>query len=94
MKLLRICSTITAPIDATRNALATGSIGISILQFSNMNSPRNVFVIGFSIFMALSVPQYFKEYTTTAGHGPSHSRAHWVLQISSHHSNFIISFPP
>jgi nucleobase transporter 1/2 len=59
-----------------------------------MNSPRNIFVIGFSIFMALSVPQYFKEYTTTAGHGPSHSRAHWVLQIFSHHNNVIMSIPP
>ncbi|XP_024365383.1 nucleobase-ascorbate transporter 2 isoform X1 [Physcomitrium patens] len=54
-----------------------GAVGISSLQFCNMNLQRNIFIIGFSVFMAFSVPQYFKQYTLTAGHGPSHSRAHW-----------------
>jgi xanthine/uracil permease len=58
-----------------------GSTGISCLQFLNMNSQRNIFVVGFSLFMALSVPQYFREYTISAGHGPAHTQAHWFDDI-------------
>ncbi|CAK9214205.1 unnamed protein product [Sphagnum troendelagicum] len=58
-----------------------GSTGISCLQFLNMNSQRNIFVVGFSLFMALSVPQYFREYTISAGHGPAHTKAHWFDDI-------------
>lgn len=35
------------------------SVGLSNLQFVNLNSARNLFIIGFSIFMGLSVPEYF-----------------------------------
>jgi len=35
------------------------SVGLSNLQFVNLNSARNLFIIGFSIFMGLSIPEYF-----------------------------------
>ena len=35
------------------------SVGLSNLQFVDLNSPRNLFVLGFSFFMGLSVPEYF-----------------------------------
>ncbi|MDP7423337.1 MAG: solute carrier family 23 protein [bacterium] len=35
------------------------AVGISNLQFVDLNSPRNLFIIGFSFFMGLSVPVYF-----------------------------------
>lgn len=35
------------------------SVGLSNLQLVNLNSPRNLFVLGFSLFMGLSVPEYF-----------------------------------
>lgn len=35
------------------------AVGLSNLQFVNLNSPRNLFIIGFALFMGLSVPQYF-----------------------------------
>lgn len=35
------------------------SVGLSNLQFVNLNSPRNLFVLGFAFFMGLSVPEYF-----------------------------------
>lgn len=35
------------------------SVGLSNLQFVNLNSPRNLFIIGFALFMGLSVPEYF-----------------------------------
>ncbi len=35
------------------------SVGLSNLQLINLNSPRNLFILGFSLFMGLSVPEYF-----------------------------------
>ena len=36
------------------------AVGLSNLQFVNLNSPRNLFILGFAFFMGLSVPVYFK----------------------------------
>lgn len=36
------------------------SVGLSNLQFVDLNSTRNLFIIGFSLFMGLSTPQYFQ----------------------------------
>lgn len=63
--------------------LAVGT-GISQLQFANMNLTRNIFVVGFSLFMGLSVPQYFNEFATRAGHGPVNTDARWVRNISTY----------
>lgn len=71
-------SSMTNPDERLYVAIMAGSTGISCLQFLSMNSQRNIFVVGFSLFMALSVPQYFREYTISAGHGPAHTQAHWV----------------
>ncbi|KAL2930933.1 Nucleobase-ascorbate transporter 2 [Bienertia sinuspersici] len=54
-----------------------GSVGLSFLQFTNMNSMRNLFITGVSMFLGLSIPNYFREYTASALHGPSHTRAGW-----------------
>lgn len=35
------------------------AVGLSNLQFINLNSPRNLFILGFSFFMGLSLPEYF-----------------------------------
>ena len=35
------------------------AVGLSNLQFINLNSARNLFILGFSFFMGLSVPEYF-----------------------------------
>lgn len=35
------------------------SVGLSNLQFINLNSARNLFIVGFSFFMGLSLPEYF-----------------------------------
>jgi nucleobase transporter 1/2 len=34
------------------------AVGMSNLQFVDLNSPRNLFILGFSFFMGLSVPTY------------------------------------
>lgn len=54
-----------------------GSVGLSFLQFTNMNSMRNLFITGVAMFLGLSVPDYFREYSALAYHGPSHTRAGW-----------------
>lgn len=51
--------------------------GFSFLQFVNMNDSRSKFILGFSVFMGISVPQYFNEYAVRAGHGPVRSDSHW-----------------
>ncbi len=35
------------------------AVGLSNLQFVNLNSVRNLFILGFAFFMGLSVPEYF-----------------------------------
>ncbi len=44
------------------------AVGLSNLQFVDLNSARNLFVLGFAFFMGLSVPEYFasEQYTSTA----------------------------
>ncbi|XP_028781730.1 nucleobase-ascorbate transporter 6 [Neltuma alba] len=54
-----------------------GAGGLSFLQFCNLNSFRTKFILGFSIFLGLSVPQYFNEYTAINGFGPVHTGGRW-----------------
>lgn len=35
------------------------AVGLSNLQFVDLNSARNLFIVGFALFMGLSVPRYF-----------------------------------
>ncbi len=35
------------------------AVGLSNLQFVNLNSARNLFILGFAFFMGLSMPEYF-----------------------------------
>eukprot|EP00249_Psilotum_nudum_P005972 c19368_g1_i1 orf=386-1966(-) len=55
--------------------------GISFFQFVNMNHSRSMFIVGYSIFLGLSVPQYFNEFARSAGHGPVHTDSHWFNDI-------------
>ncbi|RRT72573.1 hypothetical protein B296_00029683 [Ensete ventricosum] len=70
--------------------LFPAAVGLSLLQFTNMNSMRNLFIIGVSIFLGLSVPQYFFRYTMSAQHGPAHTKASWF----NDYMNTIFSSPP
>lgn len=62
--------------------LFAGMGGLAYLQFCNLNSFRTKFILGFSIFLGLSVPQYFNEYTAINGFGPVHTKARWVRRDS------------
>ncbi|KAK8954938.1 Nucleobase-ascorbate transporter 6 [Platanthera zijinensis] len=79
-----VFASIPAPIFAALYCLFfayVGSCGLSFLQFCNLNSFRTKFILGFSLFMGLSVPQYFKEYTAVASYGPVHTGARWFNDI-------------
>ncbi|GAB4853419.1 N alpha-acetyl-transferase [Ancistrocladus abbreviatus] len=51
------------------------SAGLGILQFCNMNSFRTKFILGLSLFLGLSVPQYSNEFLLLTGHGPVHTNS-------------------
>ena len=38
------------------------AVGLSNLQFVDLNSARNLFILGFSFFMGLSLPEYFEAH--------------------------------
>ncbi|KAG8364561.1 hypothetical protein BUALT_Bualt18G0010200 [Buddleja alternifolia] len=55
-----------------------GSVGLSFLQFTNMNSMRNLFITGVSLFLGISVPQFFGEYShPLTPHGLVNTNAGW-----------------
>ena len=41
------------------------AVGLSNLQFVDLNSARNLFILGFAFFMGLSVPEYFAVHPLT-----------------------------
>ncbi|XP_059462035.1 putative nucleobase-ascorbate transporter 10 [Corylus avellana] len=60
-----IFASIPLPIVAALYCVFFGyvsSAGFGFLQFCNLNSFRTKFILGFSFFMGISVPQYFREY--------------------------------
>lgn len=75
-----VFASIPFPIFAAMYCILFGlvaSVGLSFLQFTNMNSMRNLIITGLSLFLGISVPQYFNETLLTSGHGPVHTYAGW-----------------
>ncbi|XP_021848334.1 nucleobase-ascorbate transporter 1 isoform X1 [Spinacia oleracea] len=71
------------------------SVGLSFLQFTNLNSMRNLFIIGVSLFLGISIPQFFDDYLPH--HGLVRTNAGWfnafvtTIFISSPTVSLIIS---
>ena len=61
--------------------LPAGSVGLSFLQFTNMNSMRSLFITGLSLFLGISIPQFFNEYWTPTRNGLIKTNAGWVSLI-------------
>ncbi|WRX09380.1 Nucleobase cation symporter 2 family - like 2 [Theobroma cacao] len=53
------------------------SVGLSFLQFTNMNCMRNLIITGLSLFLGLSIPQFFNEYWNPTHRGLVHTNAGW-----------------
>ncbi|XP_052302846.1 putative nucleobase-ascorbate transporter 10 [Populus trichocarpa] len=56
----------------------TSSAGLGFLQFCNLNSFRTKFILGFSFFIGISIPQYFREYYQYVH---VHARYRWFHDI-------------
>ncbi|MBA0732339.1 hypothetical protein Gogos_016438, partial [Gossypium gossypioides] len=55
-----------------------GSVGLSFLQFTNMNCMRNLIITGLSLFLGISIPQFFNQYWNPSHRGLAHTNAAWV----------------
>ncbi|KAK7291141.1 hypothetical protein RIF29_06053 [Crotalaria pallida] len=66
------------------------AVGISLIQFANTNSMRNMYVFGLTLFLGISIPQYFAMNSAPDGHGPVRTNAGWFNDIL----NTIFSSPP
>lgn len=56
----------------------SAATGISFIQFTNNNSMRNIYVLGVSLFLGISIPQYFILKRDAAGNGPIRTKGGWV----------------
>ncbi|KAK9750984.1 hypothetical protein RND81_02G234000 [Saponaria officinalis] len=75
-----VFASIPAPMVAALYCLFfayVGSAGLGFLQFCNLNCFRTKFILGFSVFLGLSIPQYFKQYLALNNYGPVHTHARW-----------------
>jgi nucleobase transporter 1/2 len=52
------------------------AVGLSNLQFVDLNSARNLFILGFAFFMGLSLPEYFNTNAFTFEYGVGWGQ-HW-----------------
>ncbi|KAH7848616.1 hypothetical protein Vadar_005170 [Vaccinium darrowii] len=66
------------------------AVGVSFIQYANTNSLRNIYVLGVSLFLGISIPQYFTMHTDGSGHGPLRTSAGWFNDIV----NTLFSSPP
>ncbi|XP_008220714.1 PREDICTED: nucleobase-ascorbate transporter 3 isoform X2 [Prunus mume] len=57
------------------------AVGITFIQFANNNSLRNIYVLGLSLFLGISIPQYFISNTTPNGVGPVRTDGIWFDDI-------------
>ncbi|XP_050875404.1 putative nucleobase-ascorbate transporter 10 [Lathyrus oleraceus] len=74
-----VFASIPLPIIAALYCIFFGyvsSAGLGFLQFCNLNSFRTKFVLGFSFFLGVSIPQYFKEYYQV-----KHEHAGWFNDV-------------
>ncbi|GAB2285242.1 N-terminal acetyltransferase, variant 2 [Dionaea muscipula] len=65
-----VFASIPFPIFAALYCLLFGlvaSVGLSFLQFTNMNSMRNLVITGLSLFLGISIPQFFDDYLPRNG---------------------------
>ena len=65
------------------------AVGLSNLQFVDLNSARNLFILGFAFFMGLSVPEYFGQNPVTWGTPTADVEANAVLEALANVVNTI-----
>ncbi|XP_055834937.1 putative nucleobase-ascorbate transporter 10 [Solanum dulcamara] len=81
-----IFALIPASIMAAMYCIFVGyiaSAGLGFLQFCNLNSFRTNFILGFSLFLGLTLPQYFREHHMCSVSGPFHTHSRWFNDTMS-----------
>ena len=58
------------------------AVGISNLQFADMNSSRNLFIVGFSIVFGLALPHYVNGHPNAIQTGMIYNGKHFSLCLS------------
>jgi hypothetical protein len=53
----------------------TAAAGLCFLQYCNLNTLRTKFILSISLFLGLSIPQYFREYEVFYVFGPVHTHS-------------------
>ncbi|PPS12947.1 hypothetical protein GOBAR_AA07698 [Gossypium barbadense] len=56
-----------------RRANLQSSVRLSCLQFRNRNYTRNIIIRGLSLFLGISIPQFFNQYWNPSHHGLAHT---------------------
>lgn len=77
-------ASIPLPIFAAIYCILYGIVaanGLSFMQFTNNNSMRNMYVLGLSLFLGISIPYYFLSYTIRTNHGPLNTGGGWFNDI-------------
>ncbi|XP_022771744.1 nucleobase-ascorbate transporter 1-like [Durio zibethinus] len=73
-----VFASIPFPIFAALYCILFGLVvGLSFLQFTNMNCMRNLIITGLSLFLGISIPQFFNEYWNPTRRGLVHTKAGW-----------------
>ncbi|AEC05969.1 Nucleobase-ascorbate transporter 1 [Arabidopsis thaliana] len=75
-----VFASIPVPIYAALHCILFGlvaAVGLSFLQFTNMNSMRNLMITGLSLFLGISIPQFFAQYWDARHYGLVHTNAGW-----------------
>uniref|UniRef100_A0A0E0KHQ9 Uncharacterized protein n=1 Tax=Oryza punctata TaxID=4537 RepID=A0A0E0KHQ9_ORYPU len=64
-------------INPIANLLCTvlPAAGLCFLQYCNLNTLRTKFILSISLFLGLSIPQYFREYEVFYVFGPVHTHS-------------------
>nr|XP_043617618.1 putative nucleobase-ascorbate transporter 10 [Erigeron canadensis] len=81
-----VFASIPLPITAALYCIFFGSVssvGLSHLQFCNLNSFRTKIILGFSFSVGLSVSQFFREHWAAANHSPLHTHSSWFNNMVS-----------
>lgn len=58
--------------------ISAAAVGITFIQFANCNSLRNIYVLGVTLFLGISISQYFAGHITPDGRGPVDTGGAWV----------------
>ncbi|CAM8935955.1 unnamed protein product [Rhodiola kirilowii] len=83
-KFCAFFASIPLPIFAAINCVLfalVAACGISLIQFANNNSRRNLYILGLSLFLGISISQYFVSNTDNFGHGPVRTGGGWFNDI-------------